>query len=329
MAYIELSQKNYFHNLDTIISKISSKDKLWVVLKDNAYGHGIKQISKMSHKYGITSAVVRNHDEAMSIKKYFKDILILNSTHNQNDDFIYSINSMTDLDNLKAKRVSIKINTKMNRNGILLSEFKTVLGVLIKNSISLHSIFTHYADASDDNALFDTQHQEWLKSKEYTQSILAKHNIKDVIFHSSNSAATFRQYPKDEAVRCGIALYGYEHKSLKPVLSLYAQKTNQIKLKQNQSVGYSSTFVAPNNMNISTYDIGYADGMFRFTPKHNLKTANKSSFLGICSMDFVSINSTDDYICIFDDASYLARKFGTISYEILVKLSPSITRIIK
>ena len=62
MAYITLNKNNFFHNLDIITKKTKSKDKIAIVLKDNAYGHGLLEIASMAKEYGITKAVVNNND---------------------------------------------------------------------------------------------------------------------------------------------------------------------------------------------------------------------------------------------------------------------------
>jgi alanine racemase len=45
-------------------------------------------------------------------------------------------------------------------------------------------------------------------------------------------------------------------------------------------------------------------------------------------MDSLSVQGDDDEICIFDDATYLAKIHDTIHYEILTHLSSTIKRVI-
>jgi len=45
------------------------KDKVALVLKDNAYGHGLLEVAQMAKEYGITKAVVRCAPEAKMIKQ--------------------------------------------------------------------------------------------------------------------------------------------------------------------------------------------------------------------------------------------------------------------
>ena len=48
MARILLNKDNLFYNLEVISKKATSKEKVAVVLKDNAYGHWIVEIAKLS-----------------------------------------------------------------------------------------------------------------------------------------------------------------------------------------------------------------------------------------------------------------------------------------
>ncbi len=81
-------------------------------------------------------------------------------------------------------------------------------------------------------------------------------------------------------------------------------------------------------MVVSTYDIGYGDGLFRGDPKKPLRVANSLPILGRVSMDFITLESTDDEICIFNDAKEIAKEFNTISYEILTALKPNLKRVV-
>ena len=46
MAYCLINKSNYFYNLSQIEKRID-KDKIAVVIKNNAYGHGILEIGNL------------------------------------------------------------------------------------------------------------------------------------------------------------------------------------------------------------------------------------------------------------------------------------------
>ena len=155
--------------------------------------------------------------------------------------------------------------------------------------------------------------------------------IKKPIFHSHNSAALERASAvEDEMVRVGIAQYGYAQfngsLNLKPVLSLWAKRVSRRVLKSGQSVGYGAKFIAKDDINVATYDLGYGDGLLRYNGLGELRLANGEMVLGKISMDSFSCKDSGEWVCVFEDANVWANFFGTINYDILVKLSPNITR---
>ena len=77
MAFIKINKENFFHNLSQFISKTGSKEQVGIVLKDNAYGHGLELMAKLSQEFGLSQAVVRTFSEAQIIRPYFKHILVL------------------------------------------------------------------------------------------------------------------------------------------------------------------------------------------------------------------------------------------------------------
>ncbi|HHD78717.1 MAG TPA: alanine racemase, partial [Epsilonproteobacteria bacterium] len=134
-------------------------------------------------------------------------------------------------------------------------------------------------------------------------------------------------------VRVGIGAYGYnelpqtfDNIALKPVLSLYAKKTSTRKLKEGERIGYGGDFVAPKEMMVSTYDLGYGDGWCRGDVQKPYVTAENLPILGRVSMDFISLESDKNEICVMHDAQEAAQQLGTISYEVTTALSPAISR---
>jgi alanine racemase len=168
----------------------------------------------------------------------------------------------------------------------------------------------------------------WKDVKEKVLKLTKEHGLKIPLFHSANSATLLRlQNYEDDFARCGIASFGYEEfpksfeiPKLKPVLSLWAEKIATRELKKGQRVGYGGTFKAKENMIVSTYDIGYGDGFFRFVDDEKI--------LGRVSMDSFSMKGNSDKVLLILEAKEIAKHFETISYDVLTKLSPDIKRII-
>ena len=337
MAKILLNKSNFFHNLELCSKQAGGKDKVAIVLKDNAYGHGIVEISQMAKEFGITKAIVRTTQEALKVEDYFQQFLILADIDSTSlaHGFHVTINSLEDLDKMGAgMNIAIKVDTGMNRNGILPNELEACIHGAYKKGLVIKSIFTHHRSADMLSSEYFWQKDQFKGLKEDTIKICAKLKLPKIAFHSSNSSALFRDNNfTDDFCRIGIAAYGYIENesplnipSLKPVLSLVANKISTRVLKEGESVGYGATFTAYEDMKLSTYDIGYADGFKRIDPSITYITKDGSHLLGRVSMDNISINSQKDEICLFDDVMELTQVHKTICYEILTSLSQSIPR---
>ena len=331
MAYIEINKNNFFDNLNQFLKKIKNINKIGIVLKDNAYGHGIELISKLSQEFGLQESIVKNIKEAKIVEKYFNNILILNDKAIFNKKFSFSLNSLEDI--MKAEKyskVELKINTGMNRNGIEVNQIDKALYLIKKYNLNLKGVLTHFGNADEDNSdIFDKQN----KFNNIKEKII-KLGYKNIRFHSCNSSASFRlNITNEDFIRIGIGAYGYsEFKNykkfiqLKPILSLWADKISTKYIKKNETVGYGTNYILFKDMKISLYNIGYGDGLIinNITSIDNLKP-----IIGRLSMDFLSIEGDEKKICIFRDLNKnINRNKNIISYEVLTKLNENIKKIV-
>lgn len=340
MAEILINKKNLFHNLNLISTHAGSKEKVAVVLKDNAYGHGLLEIAKLANEFGIKKAVVRTLDEALQIEELFDDILILSEKNfdTYSHAFHIALNSLEDINNIpNYYKVHIKVDTGMHRNGILPKELRKAIIGLSRRNIIISGIFTHHRNADSLSTDFFWQDSIFRDIKEDVKSICEELSLGIPCFHSCNSSALFRHNNfSEDFARVGIATYGYiENDStfnlpnLKPILSLWANRISTREVKKGQCIGYGGAFQAKKDMTVSTYDVGYGDGFLRLNENHNYITPKGYKILGRVSMDSISLNSNDEKVCIFEDVRDLAKLQNTISYEITTTLSRDIKRTIK
>lgn len=340
MPKIILNKENYFHNLKIISKKAGSKEKIAVVLKDNAYGHGLIEMASMAKEFGITKAVVKTCEEAQKIETFFEQILILADTtfHNYSHTFHIVINSLEQLKKVPENtNVHLKIDTGMHRNGILPEALEEAIYGALSQKLNLTGIMTHFRSADSLSCEFFWQREVFREVKRVAVNTCEKLFLPLPSFHSANSSALFRFNNFDEDfARVGIAQYGYlendsifNNPQLKPVMSLWAKRISSRKITKGQKVGYGGVFTAKSEMNVSTYDLGYGDGFLRLNGKKTYTTPKGYEILGKVSMDNCSINSTDEEICIFDDVRALAKIHDTITYEITTTLNPNIKKEIK
>ncbi len=331
MAYITLSKKNYFHNLQLLSDTLGSKERLAVVLKDNAYGHGLLEMAGLAKEFGVTKAVVRNNYEARQIQAYFPFIMILAPDMAEaTRDFSLTINSLKALSLApKGAKVHLKIDSGMHRNGIMIAQMKEAFIMIEKQGLILEGVMTHFRSADELSTELFWQMKVWEDIKEKSLALVEKYGFDRPLFHTANSATLLRlERYQDDFARCGIATYGYGDSDLKPVLELWAEKIATRALKRGQRVGYGGVGECYHDSVVSTYDVGYADGYFRDEGEGNLATTEGFRIIGRVSMDNIAVASKEEKISLFRDAKALAAYHDTICYDVLVKLSPFLKRVV-
>jgi len=333
MAFIKINRQNFFHNLQQFSIKCGSKDKISIVLKDNAYGHGLDIMAKLSAEFGLIHAVVRTYSEAKEIKKYFKQILILGDKAIVDDKCSFVLNSLDDIRLAqKCSTVELKVDTGMHRNGISMDELEEALDIITKQKLNLIGVMTHNRSADELSSELFWQKKQFESVKYRVKAF----GFRDIRFHSFNSATALRlDCKKEDLIRLGIGAYGYSelpkvYKSLKlkPVLSLWAKKVATRLLKKGSRVGYGGIYITPKDMIVSTYDLGYGDGWMRSNSFRPFIITQGLPILGRVSMDYISLETDIDEVCIVDNAQDASKQIGTISYEIMTQLSIEMQRFI-
>jgi len=335
MAYITLNKNNFFNNLDIIASRTKSIDKIAIVLKDNAYGHGLLEMATLSQEYGIKKAVVRTEMEAEVIKDFFEYILVLAEIPNEASSKIrYTINDIKNIAQFpKNTLVELKVDTGMHRNGILMSELHDAFIKIKDAGLILEAVFTHHRSADELTSEWFWQNDNFKKVKVEASYLAGEFGFVPLRFHSVNSASLFRTENFDEDMaRVGIAAYGcmklansLHVEGLEPVLSLYANKISSREVNKGERVGYGATYTFEQDCTVSNYNFGYGNGFLRAC-SNNYTTPNKQKLVGRISMDNSSFISDKDELLIFDDARVIAESANTISYEILTSIKPEIER---
>lgn len=334
MGTIKLSREALIHNLDIIAYQVGGKDKIAVVLKDNAYGHGAVMIAQAAAQYGIKQAVVRLEREADEIAEFFDNILILGDYPTKSrSTYSYVINSIEAIETFPTgSRVELKVDTGMHRNGIAMTELEEAFRTMSEKGLVCTGVMSHLraSDTLSSEWFWQRRNFDEVKAK---ASTLAKQYGWKPRFHLSNSGGTFRSSAcRDDMVRVGIALYGclemertLPQPALKPVLSLWGERVMTRTLKKGERVGYNGIYEACCDEVISTYDLGYANGLDRLASNRYV-TPEGVALRGRISMDNAAFASDQDELLIFDDANQYARIVGTIGYEILACLDKDLKR---
>ena len=333
MSYCLINKSNYFNNL-SIIEQHIDKAKIAVVIKNNAYGHGIVEIANLAKEYGIKHSVVCTIKEANLVSDLFETILVLQDLPNKKnkENIIITINSIDDIKKLSIDtKVEIEVDTGMSRNGITINEIPIALDMIMKNKLILHGVFTHFSSAFKEDSSLNIQKDKFDNVKNL---ILNDNRFDNVRFHCSSSSSLFRVDNLDyDLARIGIASYGYVSlpksfikPKLKPVMSLWAEKITSKNLSKGDAVGYGLTYKLNQDMKVSTYDIGYGDGIVRLDQSRKSHIEDGRQILGVVSMNSFTVEGEDNHVCVFENAKRFSKVANTIVYDFISNINPLLER---
>ncbi len=366
-AEIDLGAIRY--NLDQIKKLVGSgkgAPKIMVVVKANAYGHGLVKVAKALEKLSIHYLGVATLDEAIALRRegITLPVLALGAVLPEEVEAAldYDI-SLTVCDQALARRlnskakaanktapVHIEVDTGMGRIGVWHEEaFDFIKGIKQFRHIYMEGIYTHFASASRDN--FFTNYQ--LYSFHDLLKKLAKEQIRFNYRHAANSIALVDlKRSHFNLVRPGIIVYGMYPKrnfakvlKLNPALSL---KTRIVYLKDvpaGRSISYGRTFITEKPTRIATLPIGYADGYGRILSNRAsvLVQGERAPVVGKVTMDQTMIDVGhikgvkvgDEVVLIGCQGSLqmrteeIARVSKTIPYEIVCSITNRVPRVYK
>lgn len=315
---LDILQENAFN----IKSKLGGAN-FNAVVKADAYGHGAEVIANAL--YGIVDSYsVALPEEGVRLRQVGidKEILVLTPPFYP-DCKLYQKYDLTatvcdvqtvftlaeNISNGKIK-AHLKVNTGMNRYGCALKQIDKIFAAATKSGkINITGMYSHLR-APEDNMLFKSQLDDFLLAyravKGYNNSVLA---------HLSASGG-FLNGAYMDMCRIGLLLYGYKpFKSnavkVKPIMKVFAPTVTKRKILCGEGLLYGNG-VLDTDAAVSIVRFGYADGLPRI--KADLP-ANRC-------MDCSAYYGLKKCVAVLDgNADELAKKYGTIPYEILCNVS--------
>lgn len=364
-SWVEINLGHLEENILNIKENIKDVEEktLMAVIKADGYGHGSLMIAPTLIACGIKSFGVASIDEGIELREnkincpilvlgavpvwafetaldYDIEVSIFNEEHLEAIKMLYERSG-------KKLKVQVKIDTGMNRIGI---HYKNAPEFVKKiqnlEYVELKGIFTHFADAEDENVL---------KSQiEKFNYVLDNIDTKNLKVHCQNSLGAFIANDKRyNQIRLGIIIYGLspltegippavQLPELKQIISVKGRITNIHTISKGEGVSYGLTFKADKETKIATIPIGYADGISR-----NLSNKIQGSLKGCLinqtgritmdqmMFDITGIDAKEgDVITILgtDGDNFLsvdnwANILGTINYELTCRLKVRLPRI--
>ena len=276
---VEISLSNLENNISVIRDHIGNT-KIMGIVKANAYGHGLVEISKQLQTLNIDYLGVAYIEEAIYLREngITIPILVLGAIDNSQIDLFLkhdvditgsSIEKLEHISNIakelniKAK-VHLKIDTGMGRIGVQWNRKEEFIDkAFTLPNIDIVGIFSHFADSTNDMEYTNEQLSRFNMVLEY----IDERYKRPPLVHFANSGAISNNIHDSffDMVRPGLIMYGYScnpdiQKLLKPVMSFKTKVAYFKVLDENQSVGYERTYFTKEMTRIVTMPVGYADG---------------------------------------------------------------------
>lgn len=333
--------------------ELAGSSRAMAVVKADGYGHGIARVAgALSADAERFAVACLEEAEALRNCGITHPIVLLQGVHEAADltlcryqKYEPVIHSETQLAWLaeceRPPALWLKVNTGMNRLGFRPDELAAVVRTLQGQGVELLGFMTHFACADDVASP---------RTREQTQVFEAATAAWPGLWRSvGNSAAHWLpDQPLYDWSRPGIMVYGGSplldktgpELGLQAVMSLESRIISVRSLAPGDSVGYGDTWRAAAPSVMGMVCIGYGDGYPRHagTGTPVWVRGRRSRLLGRVSMDMLAIDLTDvpgasvgDPVELWGrhvSVDEVARKAGTISYELLTGVTARVPRVL-
>jgi alanine racemase len=328
---LTVSPQNYRHNIEAIKKMLGSDVKMCLVMKSDAYGHGIKNLIEeavasdpayIAAIYNYEFRVIRQE-----IAKEKKDIALLRIAPVLRDELIESISDGLDVEEIigsleEAKMISTvaqELTEKLGRNIIINVHINIEAGMGrmgfrdigdIKRAMKLPHLkikgaMTHFSRAYEEGGAGEEATRK--QTEEFDRMVARLRLDRSVIRHIANSGAAVKfPWVRKDMVRVGTLTYAEDINGLdpghelKPVIKSFESRVAIIErdIPPRSPVGYDSLQRTRSKgpSTTATVRIGYSEGFPEMAFNHNMMVlirGHKFPVLGKTSMNMVVVDITD------------------------------------
>lgn len=357
---VEIQLDALSHNLNVVKSRTRGKANCIAVVKANAYGHGAIEVARHLESEGVSCFGVAFVNEAIELRSngirssilvFFEPEPVVDLFFKHNlTPVIHDRKTASAFSEAACKYnryfpVHINIDTGMGRVGFQHhTAAAQILELVSLKNLHFQGIMTHLANADLADKAFSYYQLQIFSNA--VSSIKQKGLSFDYV-HMANSAAVL-DFPEAHfnMVRPGIMLYGYgpsdDRVELKLVMILKSRIIFLKRVSPQTPISYGSTFKTVRESLIATVPMGYADGYNRLLSNQGeaIVRGKRVPVVGRVCMDLFMLDVTDiervshgDEVVLIGvqgnekiTATEIAMQTGTISYEVLTSINPSLKR---
>jgi len=328
-SFIELDKDALNNNIQFIKELLGSDTRYSMVVKANAYGHGIEQLLPAIEECGVTHFSVFSVAEAMRVHEAkHEDCEVMIMGWVDHDYLEWAINKGVSFfvftpERLKATlqqakkmemraRIHLELETGMHRTGFCADQLPEVFELLANNKkyLQLEGLCTHYAGAEDFTNYDRVENQ--IKTFDRLCKLFEENQFSPTYKHSACSAALFN-FPETtgDLARIGISSYGYwpnnetkmrykmKHNiggdPLERILSWKSKVQSINKVAENEYVSYGKSYLTNRPSKIATVPVGYGYGFSRTLSNngHVLVGGKRAPVVGSVNMNMMVLDVTD------------------------------------
>jgi alanine racemase len=336
LSWIELDSSALAHNIkflrDLALAEPVDSEKtplLCAPIKANAYGHGLKEITRLLKKNQVDYLAAHSIEDVRAVRKAGWEGRLLSVGYIQHSDTEEALSlavepTLYNIENLlqwseTAKRlrtsvdIHLKVETGANRQGVAHKDLATFIKLFKANKhVTLHGLSTHFANIEDttDHSFADLQLSRFNRAL----ALFCDNGLTPKLCHTASSAAHLvAPQTRFDMIRTGISLYGYwpsretilsfrhlypeldRPELLKPVVSLHSRIAQIKRIKKGDSIGYGLSFRAERSLKIGVIPLGYYDGLDRRMSNsgYALLHGKRASILGRVCMNNVMLDISD------------------------------------
>lgn len=357
-SWAEIDLAALSHNLGRVRAVLGDEGpQIALVVKADAYGHGLVPVSRHAIRHGADWAAVATIQEGISLRDVGLDcpVVVLSPVLpvEVEQAVFYELDTLVEEPNIlqalsaagvsigRTARVHMKVDTGIHRFGCdpsaAIELARMAHGM---PGVRLVGLAQHFVDSSRDRETTLGQLAEFEKVR---RALLAEGIVPEVV-HAANSAGTVA-YPESRytMVRVGLIGYGVDPYNFlqgeaRPVMSWYSRVTSVRQVPAGSAVGYSSTFRTERPSRLATVGVGYGDGYPRALSNRGAMEVRGSlaPVVGLVCMDQTILDVTDcppvevgDQVSVIGGqvtASMLAHAADTNSHEIVTRLMSRVPR---
>ena len=336
------------HNVPVLLRGLPAGCRLIAVVKADGYGHGARAVAGAALAAGAWGLGVSTPEEALELRDLCEPerLLVMGGLAPSGCAaaavvgcaVMCSSGEMVDILERYTPAgprlpVHLKVDTGMGRLGCTPEEAPALARRIARSRrLRLAGTMTHFADSESDPEFTRLQFERFL-------AVLDRFDVDPGIRHASNSGAVLNHPGMSlDAVRPGLAMYGFAGEGVRPALTLRALVTRVHDMAPGQTVGYGRAWVARRPSRVATVAIGYEDGVMRSRSGRGdvVVHGRRAPLAGRVSMDAIAVDVTDvpearpgDVVTLIGDgitADEVAEWSGTISHEVLTSLGNRVAR---